>query len=86
VSAGKSSITRRKCQVAPLYIEFLRKLNLRTIRIVDNPRLLNRIAALKRRTARGGKDSMDLSARTTTSNVVAGPGLLRGHPLYVERA
>jgi hypothetical protein len=29
--------------------------------MVDNPRLVNQIAALERRTSRGGKDSIDHS-------------------------
>jgi hypothetical protein len=38
-----------------LYLDFLPKLNSRTIRLVDNPRLVNQIAALERRTSRGGQ-------------------------------
>jgi hypothetical protein len=57
-----------------LYLDFLPKLNSRTIRLVDNPRLVNQIAALERRTARGGKDSIDHSpgAHDDVANVVAG--------------
>jgi hypothetical protein len=57
-----------------LYLDFLLKLNSRTIRLVDNARLVNQIAALERRTSRGGKDSIDHSpgAHDDVANVVAG--------------
>jgi hypothetical protein len=57
-----------------LYLDLLPKLNSRMIRLVDNPRLVNQIAALERRTARGGKDSIDHSpgAHDDLANVVAG--------------
>jgi hypothetical protein len=49
-------------------------LNSRAIRLVDNARLVNQIAALERRTSRGGKDSIDHSpgAHDDVANVVAG--------------
>jgi hypothetical protein len=61
-----------------LYVDLLPKLNSKTIRIPDNPRLVNQIANLERRTARGGKDSVDHSpgAHDDMANVVA--GLARG--------
>jgi hypothetical protein len=48
--------------------------NSRTIRLVDNARLVNQIAALERRTSRGGKDTIDHSpgAHDDVANVVAG--------------
>src|ERR1700681_2723987 len=57
-----------------LYTDFLPKLNARTIRLVDNARLVNQIAALERRTSRGGKDSIDHppNAHDDLANVVAG--------------
>lgn len=57
-----------------LYVDLLPKLNARAIRLVDNPRLVNQLAALERRTSRGGKDSIDHSpnARDDLANVVAG--------------
>jgi hypothetical protein len=57
-----------------LYLDFLPKLNSRTIRLVDNARLVNQIAALERRTSRGGKDTIDHSpgAHDDVANVVAG--------------
>ncbi|MCK1553143.1 hypothetical protein IVB11_29915 [Bradyrhizobium sp. 177] len=57
-----------------LYVDMLPKLNSKTIRIPDNPRLINQIAALERRTARGGRDSIDHppGAHDDLANVVAG--------------
>jgi len=57
-----------------LYIDFLPKLNSKMIRLVDNPRVVNQIAALERRTARGGKDSIDHApgAHDDLANVIAG--------------
>jgi hypothetical protein len=57
-----------------LYVDLLPKLNARTIRIPDNSRLANQIAALERRTSRGGKDSIDHppNAHDDLANVVAG--------------
>jgi hypothetical protein len=57
-----------------LYVDLLPKLNSRTIRLVDNPRLVNQIAALERRTSRGGKDSIDHppQGHDDLANVVAG--------------
>jgi hypothetical protein len=57
-----------------LYIDFLPKLNSKMIRLVDNPRVVNQIAALERRTARGGKDRIDHApgAHDDLANVIAG--------------
>lgn len=57
-----------------LYIDLLPKLNSKTIYIPDIPRLVNQIASLERRTARGGRDSIDHSpgAHDDVANVVAG--------------
>jgi hypothetical protein len=57
-----------------LYTDLLPKLNARTIRLVDNVRLVNQIAALERRTARGGRDSIDHppSGKDDVANAVAG--------------
>jgi hypothetical protein len=50
-----------------LYVDFLPKLNSRTISIPDIPRLVNQIAALERRTSRDGKDSMTIRQERTTT-------------------
>lgn len=57
-----------------LYVDLLPKLNSKTIRIPDNPRLVNQLAALERRTARGGKDSIDHppAGHDDIANAVAG--------------
>lgn len=57
-----------------LYVDLLPKLNSKTIRLVDNPRLVNQIAALERRTSRGGKDSIDHppQGHDDLANAVAG--------------
>lgn len=57
-----------------LYTDLLPKLNFRMIRLVDNPRLINHLAALERKTSRGGKDTIDHppAAHDDVANVVAG--------------
>ena len=57
-----------------LYVDLLPRLNSRTIRLVDNTRMVNQIANLERRTSRGGKDSIDHppGAHDDCANVVAG--------------
>ena len=44
------------------------------MRLLDNPRLVKQLVALERRTARGGKDSVDHppGAHDDMANVVAG--------------
>ncbi len=57
-----------------LYTDLLPKLMAKTIRLLDNPRLVNQLASLERRTARGGKDSIDHppNAHDDVANIVAG--------------
>jgi hypothetical protein len=57
-----------------LYIDLLPKLNSKTIRIPDIPKLVNQIAGLERRTSRGGRDTIDhaLGAHDDVANVAAG--------------
>jgi hypothetical protein len=57
-----------------LYLDLLPKLMSKKIRLLDNPRLVNQIAALERRTSRGGKDSIDHppSGHDDCANVIAG--------------
>jgi hypothetical protein len=75
-SFEKRKITYHPSEVpkSGLYVDFLPKLNSKTIRLVDNPRLVHQIAGLERRTARGGKDSIDHApgAKDDVANVVAG--------------
>ena|ERR1043165_6986293 len=77
----RQSFEKREIQYAlselpksALYVDQLLKLNSKTIRHVDNPRLVNQIAALERRTSSGGKDSIDHppQAHDDLANVVAG--------------
>jgi hypothetical protein len=42
-----------------LYLNFLPHINSKTVRLLDNPRAVNQICALERRTSRGGRDSVD---------------------------
>jgi hypothetical protein len=68
---------RYTCSEAPksgLYVDLLPKLNSKTILLPDNPRLVNQLAGLERRTSRGGKDTIDHSpgAHDDIANVVAG--------------
>jgi hypothetical protein len=57
-----------------LYLDLLPRLNSKTIKLLDNARAVNQIAGLERRTARGGKDSIDHApgAHDDLANVVAG--------------
>jgi hypothetical protein len=57
-----------------LYVDLLPRLNAKTIRLLDNARLVNQLSALERRTSRGGKDSIDHppGAHDDLANVVAG--------------
>lgn len=72
----KRGITYDHCDTpkSGLYVDLLPKLNSKTIRIPDIPRLVNQIAALERRTARGGKDSIDHppGGHDDVANAVAG--------------
>jgi hypothetical protein len=57
-----------------LYVELLPRLNAKTIRLLDHPRAINQICGLERRTARGGRDSIDHApnAHDDVANAVAG--------------
>ena len=57
-----------------LYIALLPMLSSQMIELVDQPRLISQIAALERRTARGGRDSIDHppNGHDDLANVVAG--------------
>jgi hypothetical protein len=70
-----------------LYKNFLPILNSRRAELLDHPRLANQICQLERRTARGGRDSIDHSpgAHDDLANAVAG-ALVRvaGEPSGLE--
>jgi len=57
-----------------LYLELLPRLNSRTIKLLDHPRAVNQICQLERRTARGGRDSIDHpdGAHDDLANSIAG--------------
>jgi hypothetical protein len=57
-----------------LYQNLLPHLNSKTIKLLDHPRTINQIASLERRTARGGRDSIDhpQGSRDDAANAVAG--------------
>jgi hypothetical protein len=57
-----------------LYSNFLPLLNSGMVELVDSQRLINQLAALERKTARGGKDSIDhpSSGHDDCANAVAG--------------
>jgi hypothetical protein len=67
-----------------LYVELLPRLNAKTIRLLDHPRALNQICMLERRTARGGRDSIDHSPGThdDLANAIAGLCGLAGARRY----
>jgi hypothetical protein len=72
----KRGIQYRQCDLpkSGLYLNLLPHLNGKTIRLLDNQRTINQIAALERKTARGGKDSVDHPprGRDDAANAVAG--------------
>lgn len=72
----KRGITYEPCDTpkSGLYTDLLPKLNSKTIRIPDVPRLVNQLAALERRTSRGGRDSIDHppGGHDDVANAVAG--------------
>ena len=63
--------TRNKSQI---YAEFLPALNGQRVRLLDLPRLIGQFVSLERRTARGGRDSIDHApgAHDDVANAVAG--------------
>jgi hypothetical protein len=83
------SFEKRKIRYQPselpksgLYQDLLPRLMSKQIRLVDNPRLVNQIAALERRTARGGKDSIDHppGGHDDCANVIAGLASITAKP------
>ena len=73
---AKRGINYEHCDLpkSALYLNLLPHLNGKTIRLVDNPRAINQIASLERRTARGGRDSIDHPprGRDDAANAIAG--------------
>lgn len=69
-----------------LYRDMLPLLNSGRVELPDNPELVKQLCSLERRTARGGKDSIDHApgAHDDIANAVA--GLVAGTPRPVQRA
>jgi hypothetical protein len=63
-----------------LYLSLLPRINSRTVRLLDQPRSINQLSSLERRTARGGRDSIDHSpnARDDVANAIAGVASIAG--------
>jgi hypothetical protein len=63
-----------------LYRDLLPLVNSRKIDLLDHPRLINQLCGLERRTARGGRDSIDhaLGGHDDCCNAVAGLASLSG--------
>jgi hypothetical protein len=57
-----------------IYLELLPAMNSRRVDLLDHPKLTNQLVSLERRTARGGKDSIDHApgAHDDLANAVAG--------------
>jgi hypothetical protein len=57
-----------------IYLELLPHVNSRSVDLLDHPKLINQLISLERRTARGGKDSIDHApgAHDDIANSVAG--------------
>jgi hypothetical protein len=72
----KRVITYEPCGTpkSGLYVHLLPKLDSKTIGLVNIQKLVNQIAALERRTSRGGKDSIDHppAGHDDVANAVAG--------------
>jgi hypothetical protein len=85
-SFEKRSIRYQHCEQnkSQLYIEMLPRINARTIRLLDHPRTINQICNLERRTARGGRDSIDHppNANDDCANAIAGLCGLAAAPRY----
>ena len=57
-----------------IFLELLPQINSRSVDLLDHPKLINQLVSLERRTARGGRDSIDhaLGAHDDVANAVAG--------------
>jgi hypothetical protein len=72
----KRGVDYRHCELprSALYLNLLPHLNSRTVRLLDNPRAVNQIASLERRTSRGARDTIDhpRDQRDDIANAIAG--------------
>jgi len=74
-----------------LYIELLPMLNSGRVKLLDHARLISQLCSLERRTARGGRDSIDHPPRAhdDVANAVGGAILLAGkasRPILISDA
>lgn len=73
-----NGISYEKCKLpkSALYLELLPMICSGTIELLDNPVLINQLAALERRTRSGGRDSIDhpQGGKDDLANVIAGVG------------
>lgn len=74
VPQARHPIRAERTAKKSLYLDLLPKLNSRSIRLLDNARSINQLAALERRTLRGGKDTIDHppGGHDDVANVIAG--------------
>lgn len=72
----KAGITYRPAEKpkSDLYRELLPAINAQTVELLDHPKLIAQLCQLERRTARGGRDSIDHPPRAhdDVANVCAG--------------
>jgi hypothetical protein len=61
-----------------IYLELLPQINSRSVELLDHPKLITQLISLERRTARGGRDSIDHApgAHDDVANAVAGASWL----------
>jgi hypothetical protein len=87
----QQSFEKRKIKYVPsetpksgLYTDLLPKLMAKRMRLVDNTRLVNQLASLERRTARGGRDSIDHppSGHDDLANAIAGLATVASAPRH----
>src|SRR5215470_13164171 len=79
---AKHGVTYRPSErvKSEIYLETLPRLNGRCVELLDHRRLATQLAGLERRTARGGKDSVDHAPRShdDIANAVCGALILAG--------
>jgi hypothetical protein len=72
----KRGITYQAAQKpkSDIFLELLPQINSRSVDLLDHPKLINQLVSLERRTARGGRDSIDHApgAHDDVANAVAG--------------
>ena len=74
ISEGRGRVQISKLSKSELYLDLLPLLNSGRVELLDHPRLLAQLGALERRTARGGRDTVDHppASHDDLANAVAG--------------